>query len=160
MKDLIVGIVALAIGVAAGYMMNDKGTQVASLEEENAGLKSQLATSSSAPAAKTGGQTIANVKKKGFVQCGVSQGVPGFSNPDASDNWTGIDVDVCRAVAAAVLGDSTKVKFSPLTAKERFTALQSGEIDILSRNTTLSGRSSINVFTKCSSIFSSKQAAK
>ena len=65
MKDLIVGIVALAIGVAAGYMMNDKGTQVASLEEENAGLKSQLAASSST-AAKSGGQTIANVKKKRF----------------------------------------------------------------------------------------------
>jgi general L-amino acid transport system substrate-binding protein len=80
--------------------------------------------------------TMDDVKKKGFVQCGVSQGVPGFSNPDANDNWTGIDVDVCRAVAAAVLGDATKVKFSPLTAKERFTALQSGEIDILSRNTT------------------------
>jgi len=80
--------------------------------------------------------TMDDVKKKGFVQCGVSQGVPGFSNPDANDNWTGIDVDVCRAVAAAVLGDSKKVKFSPLTAKERFTALQSGEIDILSRNTT------------------------
>ena len=80
--------------------------------------------------------TMDDVKAKGFIQCGVSQGVPGFSNPDSSDNWTGIDVDVCRAVAAAVLGDATKVKFSPLTAKERFTALQSGEIDILSRNTT------------------------
>ena len=80
--------------------------------------------------------TVDDVKAKGFIQCGVSQGVPGFSNPDANDNWTGIDVDVCRAVAAAVLGDATKVKFSPLTAKERFTALQSGEIDILSRNTT------------------------
>merc|ERR1711934_1030186 len=81
-------------------------------------------------------KTLKNTQKKGFVRCGVSQGLPGFSNPDASDNWTGIDVDVCRAVAAAVLGDSTKVKFYPLTAKERFTALQSGEIDILSRNTT------------------------
>jgi general L-amino acid transport system substrate-binding protein len=80
--------------------------------------------------------TMDDVKKKGFVQCGVSQGVPGFSNPDANDNWTGIDVDVCRAVAAAVLGDATKVKFTPLTAKERFIALQSGEIDVLSRNTT------------------------
>ena len=80
--------------------------------------------------------TMDDVKAKGFIQCGVSQGVPGFSNPDSNDNWTGIDVDVCRAVAAAVLGDATKVKFSPLTAKERFTALQSGEIDILSRNTT------------------------
>ncbi len=80
--------------------------------------------------------TLQDVKAKGFVQCGVSQGVPGFSNPDESGNWSGIDVDVCRAVAAAVFGDANKVKFSPLSAKERFTALQSGEIDILSRNTT------------------------
>ena len=80
--------------------------------------------------------TLSDVKAKGFIQCGVSQGVPGFSNPDQSDNWTGIDVDVCRAVAAAVFADANKVKYTPLSAKERFTALQSGEIDILSRNTT------------------------
>ena len=80
--------------------------------------------------------TMDDVQKKGFVQCGVSQGLPGFSNPDQAGNWTGIDVDVCRAVAAAVLGDASKVKFTPLSAKERFTALQSGEIDMLSRNTT------------------------
>lgn len=80
--------------------------------------------------------TLDDVKAKGFVQCGVSQGVPGFSNPDQSGNWSGIDVDVCRAVAAAVFCDAGKVKYSPLSAKERFTALQSGEIDILSRNTT------------------------
>jgi len=80
--------------------------------------------------------TLDDVKAKGFVQCGVSQGLPGFSNPDDKGNWTGIDVDVCRAVAAAVFGDASKVKFSPLSAKERFTALQSGEVDVLSRNTT------------------------
>ena len=80
--------------------------------------------------------TLEDVKKKGFIQCGVSQGLPGFSNPDSNGNWTGLDVDVCRAVAAAALGDASKVKFSPLSAKERFTALQSGEIDMLSRNTT------------------------
>ncbi len=80
--------------------------------------------------------TLEAVKKKGFIQCGVSTGLPGFSNPDSKGNWKGLDVDVCRAVAAAVLGDSEKVKYTPLTAKERFTALQSGEIDILSRNTT------------------------
>ena len=80
--------------------------------------------------------TLSDVKAKGFIQCGVSQGVPGFSNPDQAGNWTGIDVDVCRAVAAAVFGDANKVKYTPLSAKERFTALQSGEIDILSRNTT------------------------
>ena len=81
-------------------------------------------------------KTLANTKKAGFVKCGVSQGLPGFSNADASGNWSGVDVDVCRAVAAAVLGDSQKVKFFPLSAKERFTALTSGEIDVLSRNTT------------------------
>ena len=81
-------------------------------------------------------KTLKNTQKKGFVRCGVSQGLPGFSNADASGNWTGLDVDLCRAVAAAVLGDAGKVKFTPLSAKERFTALTSGEIDILARNTT------------------------
>jgi general L-amino acid transport system substrate-binding protein len=80
--------------------------------------------------------TLDTVKAKGFVQCGVSQGLIGFSNPDSANNWTGLDVDFCKAVAAAVLGDATKVKYSPLSAKERFTALQSGEIDVLSRNST------------------------
>ena len=80
--------------------------------------------------------TLDDIKAKGFVQCGVSQGLPGFSNPDAAGNWTGLDVDLCKAVAAAVFGDATKVKFTPLSAKERFTALQSGEVDLLSRNTT------------------------
>ena len=70
-------------------------------------------------------KTLKNTQKKGFVRCGVSQGLPGFSNADASGNWTGVDVDVCRAVAAAVLGDANKVKFTPLSAKERFTALTS-----------------------------------
>ncbi|WP_299441602.1 amino acid ABC transporter substrate-binding protein [uncultured Rhodospira sp.] len=81
-------------------------------------------------------ETLDAVKERGELVCGVSTGLPGFSNPDEDGNWTGIDVDVCRAVAAAVLGDADAVKFIPLTAKERFTALQSGEIDVLSRNTT------------------------
>jgi len=80
--------------------------------------------------------TLEDVRAKGFIQCGVSQGLPGFSNPDDQGNWTGIDVDLCRAVAAAVFGDSNAVKYTPLSAKQRFTALSSGEIDILSRNTT------------------------
>jgi general L-amino acid transport system substrate-binding protein len=80
--------------------------------------------------------TLDDVRAKGFVQCGVSQGLPGFSNPDDEGNWSGIDVDVCRALAAAIFGDSQAVKFTPLSAKERFTALQSGEVDVLSRNTT------------------------
>ena len=81
-------------------------------------------------------KTLKNTQNKRFVRCAVSQVLPGFSNADAAGNWTGVDVDVCRAVAAAVLGDANKVKFTPLSAKERFTALTSGEIDILSRNTT------------------------
>ena len=80
--------------------------------------------------------TLDTVKDQGFFNCGVSQGVPGFSNPDSNGNWSGIDVDVCRAVSAAVFGNPDMVKYVPLTAKERFTALQSGEIDVLSRNTT------------------------
>jgi len=80
--------------------------------------------------------TLSDVQAKGHLNCGVSTGLVGFSSADSAGNWKGLDVDVCRAVAAATLGDAKKVKFVPLTAKERFTALQSGEIDILSRNTT------------------------
>lgn len=80
--------------------------------------------------------TLSDVKAKGFVQCGVNTGLLGFAQPDASGNWAGFDIDFCRAVASAVFGDATKVKYTPLSAKDRFTALQSGEIDVLSRNTT------------------------
>jgi len=80
--------------------------------------------------------TLEDIKAKGSIQCGVSQGLPGFSSQDDAGNWTGIDVDFCRGVAAAVFGDANAVKFTPLSAKERFTALSSGEVDILSRNTT------------------------
>ena len=82
------------------------------------------------------GKTLEEVKKRGTLICGVSQSLPGFSFPDDNGNWSGLDVDVCKAVAAAIFGDSNKVQFTPLSAKERFTALQSGEIDLLSRNTT------------------------
>jgi general L-amino acid transport system substrate-binding protein len=80
--------------------------------------------------------TLDQVKQKGFIQCGVSQGITGFSNPDDKGNWTGLDVDFCRALAAAIFNDPQKVKFTPLSTKDRFTALQSGEVDLLSRNTT------------------------
>jgi ABC-type amino acid transport/signal transduction systems, periplasmic component/domain len=80
--------------------------------------------------------TLDDVKAKGFVQCGVSTGLAGFSNPNDAGDWSGLDVDLCRAVAAAIFNDPKAVKFSPLSAKERFTALQSGEVDLLSRNTT------------------------
>ena len=81
-------------------------------------------------------QTLKTVRDRGSLVCGVSQGLPGFSTPDDKGNWTGLDVDFCRAIAAAIFDDPTKVKFSPLSAKDRFESLKSGEIDILSRNTT------------------------
>jgi general L-amino acid transport system substrate-binding protein len=80
--------------------------------------------------------TLDTVRERGFLQCGVNTGLPGFSNADEKGNWTGIDVDICRAIAAAVFGEASKVRYTPLTAKERLTAVQSGEIDVLSRNTT------------------------
>jgi general L-amino acid transport system substrate-binding protein len=80
--------------------------------------------------------TLDAVKSKGYVQCGVNTGLAGFSQPDSRGEWKGLDVDSCRAVAAAVFGDAAKVRYTPLTAQQRFTALQSGEIDVLSRNTT------------------------
>jgi len=80
--------------------------------------------------------TLDSVKKRGQVVCGVNTGLAGFSAPDDRGNWTGLDVDFCRAVAAAIFRDARRVRFVPLNAKERFTALQSGEVDILSRNTT------------------------
>lgn len=82
------------------------------------------------------GKTLDAVKARGQLVCGVSTGLAGFSAADSQGNYSGLDVDVCKAIAAAVLGDASKVKYVPLSAQQRFTALQSGEIDILSRNTT------------------------
>jgi general L-amino acid transport system substrate-binding protein len=80
--------------------------------------------------------TAAAVVRKGFIQCGVNTGLAGFSLPDSQGQWRGIDVDLCRAVAAAVFGDAQRVRYTPLNAQQRFTALQSGEVDLLSRNTS------------------------
>ncbi len=80
--------------------------------------------------------TLEDVKARGSLTCGVSTGLVGFAAPDASGTWEGFDVDLCRAVAAAVLGDPTKVEFVPLSTQTRFTALASGEVDMLARNTT------------------------
>jgi general L-amino acid transport system substrate-binding protein len=91
---------------------------------------SLMATGASAQA------TLEGVKQKGFVQCGSNPGLAGFGVPDAQGNWTGLDVDFCRAIAAAIFDDPTKVRFIPLSAKDRFTALQSGEVDVLARNST------------------------
>jgi len=93
-------------------------------------LKLSVASFLIAGALAVQASTLSDVQSKGHVSCGVSKGLAGFSAADSSGTWTGVDVDVCRAVAAATLGDATKVQFVPLTAKERFTALQSGEIDM------------------------------
>ncbi|GAA4218790.1 general L-amino acid transport system substrate-binding protein [Sagittula marina] len=87
-------------------------------------------------AGAAGAATLDDVKANGQLKCGVSQGLPGFSTPDDNGNWTGLDVDYCKALAAAVLGDADAVEYVSLSAKDRFTALSSGEIDVLSRNTT------------------------
>jgi general L-amino acid transport system substrate-binding protein len=81
-------------------------------------------------------QVLNTIKQRGILNCGSNTGLAGFAAPDAQGNWTGLDVELCRAIAAAVFNDPTKVKFIPLTAKDRFTALQSGEADVLIRNTT------------------------
>jgi general L-amino acid transport system substrate-binding protein len=82
------------------------------------------------------GKTLDAIKARGQLICGVNEGLAGFSAADSQGKWSGLDVDACKAVAAAILGDANKVKWVPLNAQQRFTALQSGEIDVLSRNTT------------------------
>ncbi len=81
--------------------------------------------------------TLENVRERGVLHCGVTTGFAGFSAPDSKGEWVGLDIDVCRAVAAAVFGDASKFKAVSLNAQQRFTALQSGEIDLLARNTTV-----------------------
>jgi general L-amino acid transport system substrate-binding protein len=83
------------------------------------------------------GTTLDTVRERGALRCGVSTGLAGFSLVDSRGRWSGLDVDFCRAIAAAVLNDASKVEFVPLSTQQRFTALQSGEVDLLSRNTTL-----------------------
>ncbi|OZI30084.1 amino acid ABC transporter substrate-binding protein [Bordetella genomosp. 10] len=82
------------------------------------------------------GASFDAIKKRGYVQCGVTTDLPGFAYTDSKSNWQGIDVDTCRSIAAAVFGDKNKSKIVPLTTQARFTALQSGEVDVLTRNTT------------------------
>ena len=93
-----------------------------------------LVAALSAPAAAQ--STLDAVRARGAVQCGVSTGIAGFSAPDSKGVWRGIDIDMCRAVAAAVFGDAGKVRYTALTTQQRFTALQSGEVDLLARNST------------------------
>jgi general L-amino acid transport system substrate-binding protein len=88
------------------------------------------------PAMAANSPTLEKVKKNGYLRCGVSEGLPGFGQPDNKGEWTGLDVDFCRAIAAAIFNDPKKVRFTPTSAKVRFTALQAGDFDVLSRNTT------------------------
>src|SRR6186997_278620 len=90
-----------------------------------------------ASGAAMAGKDLDAVKARGALVCGVPTGTAGFAVADSQGKWVGLDVDVCRAVSAAIFGDSEKVKYVPLTAQQRFTALQSGEVDILSNNTTV-----------------------
>jgi len=106
------------------------GTRTASL--------ALLLAAALAPAGARAGKTLDAVKQRGEVACGVNTSAPGFSAADSQGRWQGLDVDLCRAVAAAVLGEAGKVKFVPLNSQQRFAALQAGEIDVLSRNTTWS----------------------
>src|ERR671922_317610 len=100
------------------------------------GLVAALALTGVSGVAFAQARTLEAVKQRRELHCGVNVGLPGFGQPDDKGNWTGLDVDFCRAVAAAIFNDPKKVTFKPLTAKERFTALQSGEVDLLARNTT------------------------
>ncbi|NWG06150.1 MAG: amino acid ABC transporter substrate-binding protein [Chloroflexi bacterium] len=131
----------LALAACGGAAPAPSGETVTVKETVVVTVEVPVAGSPAAPAvvAPAGyGVTLETVKARGNLICGVNSQVPGFGYVDADGNFAGIDVDYCRALAAAIFGDASKVEFRPVTAAERFTALQSGEIDILSRNTTWS----------------------
>lgn len=111
--------------------MATKGTRVRAML---AGLAVAGAALAAAPA--LAGPTLDAVKARGALACGVNTGLAGFGKPDGQGVWRGLDIDICKAIAAAVLGDAEKVRYTPLSAQQRFTALQAGEVDVLSRNTT------------------------
>ena len=99
-------------------------------------VQAQAPAPAPAPVARGATPVFDGVRQRDYIRCGVSQGTPGFSAPNSQGGWSGFDVEFCRALAAAVLGDANKVRYQPYSAQQRFTALQSGEIDVLSRNTT------------------------
>tara|TARA_R110002073_G_scaffold118314_1_gene257339 strand:+ start:32 stop:1186 length:1155 start_codon:yes stop_codon:yes gene_type:complete len=137
---LLPAVLALVVGLVAGFllypMFAGSGDEPAPVVAASDGVDTP-AEPAPLPVVESR-STLDLVRERGYVRCGVSQGLPGFSNPNDSGDWSGIDVDVCQAVAAAVFGDADKSRYTPLSAKERFTALQSGEIDVLTRNTTWS----------------------
>jgi general L-amino acid transport system substrate-binding protein len=136
---LIIASLALAACGSAAPAPSGDGETVTVVETVVVTVEVTAAPAAPAVVAPAGfGVTLENVMARGNLICGVNSQVPGFGYVDANGEFAGIDVDYCRAVAAAIFGDPTKVEFRPVTAAERFTALQSGEIDILSRNTTWS----------------------
>ena len=127
MKRLAILLLALGLVLAACDSSSDETTTTAA---------DSGATETTAATAAPSGSLLATVQDRGTLNCGVNDAVPGFGFTDADGNFSGFDVDYCRAIAAAVLGDAEAVTYRPLTAQQRFTALQSGEIDVLVRNTT------------------------
>ena len=132
MKRLAILLLALGLVLAACDSSSDDTTTTTAAAADNGGSEETTTTA----AAAASGSMLQTVQDRGTLNCGVNDAVPGFGFTDADGNFSGFDVDYCRAVAAAVLGDAEAVTYRPLTAQQRFTALQSGEIDVLIRNTT------------------------
>lgn len=135
-KHKIMALTAISAAMLVAGCSNNAATEAADKAADTASSAASTVADAAVKTVTSAEGTLAAVKKADVLKCGVNTGLPGFSIADSTGTWSGIDVDVCRAVAAAVFGDASKVKYIPLNAKERFTALQSGEIDILSRNTT------------------------
>lgn len=128
-------VLALTMVLAACTTASNETTEATAAAGTD--VTGETSTETTAPASSgSGGSILEEVRSRGAVRCGVNDAVPGFGFVDADGNFSGFDIDFCRAVAAAVLGDPAAVEFTPLTAQQRFTALQSGEIDVLIRNTT------------------------
>jgi general L-amino acid transport system substrate-binding protein len=115
--------------IAGGCVMGD-------FRMKRALIRVALAAILAAAASAASAQTLTSIKQRGVLNCGSNGTLAGFGSPDAQGRWTGLDVDFCRALSAAIFNDSNKIKFVPLTARDRFTALQSGDVDVLARNTT------------------------
>jgi general L-amino acid transport system substrate-binding protein len=124
----------LVLGVMLGLSACDNSPKPAPV----AAPPGRATTPAEAHYRATPSKVLIAVRKRGYVACGVNPGLPGFAYPDFRGAWRGFDVDICRAVAAAVLGDAAKVKFTAISSEDRFSALQKGEIDILARNTSWS----------------------
>ena len=149
MRSIILAIVALVVGALVGmYVLAPKkmATEPAPAAQPAATAAPAAAPAPAQQTATAGaGQTLANVRNNGQLVCGINTGLPGFATPDDKGAWAGFDVDFCRAMSAAIFGDANKVSYKPLTGKTRFPALQSGEVDVLSRNTTWSFLRDVNL---------------